>query len=44
MAHLRGPVGAMSKEVPFDETVNEGISQGMACAWMQEILTSSADG
>ncbi len=44
MAHLCGPVGTVSKELPFDETVNNGISQGMACAWMQEILNSSADG
>jgi 2,3-bisphosphoglycerate-independent phosphoglycerate mutase len=42
MAHLRGPVGAFDAEASFDEEVNNGVSQGMACAWMQDILNSAA--
>ena len=38
MALLKGPIKYMDRKAPFDEYVNDGKSQGMACKWMQEIL------
>ena len=42
MVHLQGPIGTWNEGVAFDETCNEGVSEGMACTWMQEILRSVA--
>ena len=39
MVHLKGPIGTWNEGVAFDETCNEGVSEGMACTWMQEILS-----
>lgn len=38
LAALDGPVGAVTQEIAFDETFNGGISQGMAQAWIRELL------
>ena len=42
MVHLQGPIGTWNEGVAFDETCNEGVSEGMACTWVQEILRSVA--
>jgi len=44
MAVMTGPVGETDAQAAFDENVNEGIVQCMACEWIQEILTASSDG
>ncbi len=44
MAVLVGPVGKTEQQTAFDETVNNGIVQCMACEWIQEILTASSKG
>jgi 2,3-bisphosphoglycerate-independent phosphoglycerate mutase len=44
MAVLRGPVGETEKQASFDETVNGGAVQCMACEWIQKILTASSEG
>ena len=38
MAVLDGPVGPVTAEVPFDETVNNGEAQGYAFEWVRELL------
>jgi len=43
MAVLKGPVGETDAQAAFDENVNEGIVQCMACEWIQKILTASSD-
>lgn len=43
MAVLKGPVGTMAEMAVFDETVNGGVAQCMACAWIQEILNASSE-
>ena len=43
MAVLKGPVGATDAQAAFDEYVNEGFVQCMACEWIQEILTASSE-
>jgi 2,3-bisphosphoglycerate-independent phosphoglycerate mutase len=42
MAVLRGPVGALTTQAKFDETVNNEETQCLACDWIQEILTASS--
>ncbi|NLX25174.1 MAG: cofactor-independent phosphoglycerate mutase [Lentisphaerae bacterium] len=39
MAVLRGPVGDIEAQAAFDEKVNGGSVQCMACRWIQEILS-----
>jgi 2,3-bisphosphoglycerate-independent phosphoglycerate mutase len=43
MAVLKGPVGEHDAQAAFDEEVNGGTVQCMACEWIQEILTASSD-
>jgi 2,3-bisphosphoglycerate-independent phosphoglycerate mutase len=40
---LKGPVGEADAQAAFDENVNEGIVQCMACEWIQELLTASSE-
>ena len=42
MTVMKGPVGERKGQAAFDETVNGGITQGMACEWVQEILNTSS--
>ena len=42
MAVLRGPVGKCTAQAAFDEYVNAGNAQGMACDWIQHILSRQA--
>ncbi|MEA2068658.1 MAG: cofactor-independent phosphoglycerate mutase [Verrucomicrobiota bacterium] len=42
MAVLTGPVGEIGTQAAFDENVNAGNAQGMACEWIQEILSRQA--
>jgi 2,3-bisphosphoglycerate-independent phosphoglycerate mutase len=42
MAVLNGPVGKTNAQVAFDEDVNAGNAQGMACNWIQDILSRYA--
>jgi len=44
MAVLRGPVGELTAQAAFDEYVNAGNAQGMACNWIQQILNASSEG
>jgi len=44
MAVLKGPVGETDAQAAFDEEVNGGTVQCMACEWIQEILNASSDG
>jgi len=44
MAVLRGPVGELTAQAAFDEYVNAGNAQGMACDWIQQILNASSEG
>lgn len=44
MAVLRGPVGNIDAQAKFDETVNNGNVQGLACEWIQQILTAASEG
>lgn len=41
MAALHGPVLNFKNDKHFDENVNNGISQGMAYKWIQELLSNS---
>jgi 2,3-bisphosphoglycerate-independent phosphoglycerate mutase len=43
MAVLRGPVGDIDTQAKFDETVNNGDVQCLACDWIQEILNASSE-
>ena len=43
MAVLVGPVGKLDTQADFDETVNDGIVQGLACDWIQQLLTASSE-
>ncbi len=43
MAVLQGPVGERDAQAAFDENVNDGVVQCMACEWIQKILTASSD-
>jgi 2,3-bisphosphoglycerate-independent phosphoglycerate mutase len=43
MAVMKGPVGETEAQVAFDEYVNEGNAQCMACEWIQEILNASSE-
>ena len=43
MAVMKGPVGNQDAQAAFDESVNEGNAQGMACEWVQEILNTSSE-
>lgn len=38
IAVLDGPVGEVTREIPFDETVNGGVSEGMAQPWIKSLL------
>jgi 2,3-bisphosphoglycerate-independent phosphoglycerate mutase len=42
MAVMRGPVGEIDTQAAFDEYVNAGNAQCMACEWIQEILKASS--
>lgn len=42
MAVLSGPVGKTEAQASFDEEVNDGNAQGMACEWIQKILSRRA--
>jgi 2,3-bisphosphoglycerate-independent phosphoglycerate mutase len=44
MAVLKGPVGDAETQAAFDEEVNGGTVQCMACEWIQNILNASSDG
>ena len=44
MAVLCGPVGKCTAQAAFDEYVNAGNAQGMACDWIQHILNASSEG
>jgi len=44
MAVLKGPVGKLTAQAAFDEYVNAGNAQGMACDWIQHILNASSAG
>ncbi len=43
MAVMTGPTGETEAQAAFDEYVNEGNAQGMACEWIQEILNASSE-
>jgi len=43
MAVLRGPVGELNTQAAFDEYVNAGNAQCMACDWIQQILNASSE-
>jgi len=43
MAVMKGPVGKQQAQAAFDEDVNAGNAQGMACEWIQQILNTSSD-
>jgi len=46
MAIMYGPVDYLDQEMPFDESINNGIAECMACDWIREILkkaTTSKD-
>ena len=43
MAVMKGPVGETEAQAAFDEYVNEGNAQCMACEWIQEILNASSE-
>jgi 2,3-bisphosphoglycerate-independent phosphoglycerate mutase len=43
MAVMKGPVGEQNAQAAFDENVNEGIVQCMACEWIQKILNASSE-
>jgi 2,3-bisphosphoglycerate-independent phosphoglycerate mutase len=43
MAVMQGPVGDRTEQAAFDEDVNGGNAQGMACEWIQEILNASSE-
>jgi 2,3-bisphosphoglycerate-independent phosphoglycerate mutase len=43
MAVVKGPMGQADTQAAFDETVNGGAVQCMACDWIQEILTTSPE-
>ncbi len=43
MAVLYGPVGELTTQAAFDEYVNAGNAQGMACDWIQQILNASSE-
>jgi len=42
MAVLRGPVGELTAQAAFDEYVDAGNAHGMACDWIQQILSRKA--
>ena len=42
MAVLNGPIGKTNTQVAFDEDINAGNAQGMACNWIQDILSRYA--
>jgi 2,3-bisphosphoglycerate-independent phosphoglycerate mutase len=42
MAVMQGPVGEAETQAVFDESINAGVAQGMACDWIQEILNASS--
>jgi len=43
MAVLKGPVGNINAQAAFDETINNGIAECMACDWIREILGNSSE-
>jgi 2,3-bisphosphoglycerate-independent phosphoglycerate mutase len=43
MAVFKGPVGTRVAQAAFDESVNDGNAQCMACDWIQEILKTSSE-
>ena len=43
MAVMKGPVGETEAQAAFDENVNNGNAQCMACEWIQQILTTSSE-
>lgn len=43
MAVLYGPVGEINTQAAFDENVNDGNAQGMACEWIQQLLNASSE-
>ncbi len=43
MAVMKGPVGETEAQAAFDEYVNDGNAQCMACEWIQEILNASSE-
>ncbi|HEY5653427.1 MAG TPA: cofactor-independent phosphoglycerate mutase [Pontiella sp.] len=43
MTVMKGPVGEQNAQAAFDEYVNDGNAQGMACEWIQKILNASSD-
>lgn len=42
MSVMKGPVGEQNTQAAFDEYVNDGNAQGMACEWIQEILKNAS--
>ena len=38
MAKLDGPVGAVTREAPFDETVHNGLTECVGYEWIRELL------
>ncbi len=42
MTVMTGPVGDKNEQAPFDEDVNGGHAQGMACHWLQDILKNAS--
>ena len=43
MAVMKGPVGEQNAQAAFDEDVNAGNAQCMACEWIQQILNASSE-
>jgi len=44
MSVMIGPVGEKQEaQAAFDEFVNDGNAQGMACDWIQQILNASSE-
>ena len=43
MTVMKGPVGNQTASAAFDEFVNDGVAEGMACEWVQETLNTSSD-
>ena len=43
MAVMKGPMGEQNAQAAFDEDVNAGNAQCMACEWIQQILNASSE-
>ena len=42
MVALKGPIRNLEKQKNFDEFINNGVSQGMAYTWVQQLLNEAS--